>query len=92
MTTLIAAGTVAATSTAFPMAGEGKIIAVLAAGEYVKLQEEAPGGTYIDVVNDNGVGVVLSNKQPSRVFVGYGNYKVVKTDTAAAIAVGLETV
>lgn len=91
MTELIAATADADTSDAFAMAGEGKIIALLAEGEYVKVLEEEPGGTYIDAVNDKGVGIFITHKQPSRIFVGYGNYKVYKTATAAAIAVGLES-
>lgn len=91
MTTLIAANAAAATSAAFTMSGEGKIIARLTGNETVNLLEEYPDGTYLPVVNDNGIIVQLTAAQPSRVFVGYGNYKVVKTATATAIAVGLES-
>lgn len=88
MTELIAATASAATSLAFAMSGVGKIIAVLADDEYVKVLEEEPGGTYIDAVNENGVGIVITSKQPSRLFAGYGNYKVYKSLTASAVAVG----
>lgn len=91
MAELIAATTSAATSNVFVMSGVGKIIALLADGEYVKVLEEEPGGTYIDAVNENGVGIIITHQQPSRIFVGYGNYKVYKTVTAAAIAVGFES-
>ena len=88
MTELIAATASVATSDAFAMSGVGKIIAVLADDEYVKVLEEEPGGTYIDAVNENGVGIVITSKQPSRLFAGYGNYKVYKSLTASAVAVG----
>ena len=88
MTNLLAAATNAATSNVFVMSGVGKIIALLADGEYVKVLEEEPGGTYIDAVNENGVGITITHQQPSRIFVGYGNYKVYKSPTAEAVAVG----
>ena len=89
--TILAAGTAAATSTAFAMAGVGKLIAdPLVDSEYVKLQEELPNGTYIDVVNENGIGIVLTKGQQSRLFEGYGNYKAVKSVTASSVGVELE--
>lgn len=91
MTTLISAQTTAATSNAFSMAGQGKIIAKLAQGETVVLLEEYPDGTYLPVVDEKGYSVVLTNVQPSQLFTGYGNYKVTKSGTAASIAVGLES-
>ena len=91
MATLITAATAATTSAAFALAGEAKIISdPLGTGESVKLQEELPNGTYVDVVDDKGVGVVLFPGQLSRVVVGYGNYKVVKTVTASNVGVELE--
>ena len=91
MTPLIASQTAAVTSDAFAVSGVIKIIADrLASGESVKLQEETPSGTYIDVVDDKGIGVVLTNAQPSRLVEGYGNYKVVKSVTGEAVAVGYE--
>ena len=91
MTEIIASNTAAATSAAFAVAGEAKIIAdPLATGEYVSLLEEYPDGTYRPVVNKQGVGIHLTTTQPSQIFVGYGNYKVYKTVTASAVGVGLE--
>lgn len=91
MTPLIAAATTEATSSVFVMAGEGKIVTdPLAKGEFVQLQEERPNGDYMPVVNENGIGVVLRPSQESYVFVGYGNYKVYKSVTGVAVAVGLE--
>lgn len=90
MTTLIAANAAAATSAAFAMSGEGKIIAKLTGNEEVRLLEEYPDGTYLPTV-EGGRMFLLTKEQPSRVFAGYGNYKVSKTATAEAIAVGLES-
>ena len=91
MISLIAAVTTEATSTVFVMSGEGKIISdPLATGEYATLLEERPNGDYLPVPNDKGLGVVLRPGQESHVFVGYGNYKVYKSVTAAAVGVGLE--
>lgn len=92
LTTLIAAKTAADTSTAFAVAGEAKIICNLSVdGEQVILKEEHMDGVYRDVADVNGVGVCLTPARKSAVFVGYGNYKVTKTATAAAVAVGLES-
>jgi len=93
MTTLIVANTAAATSAAFPMSGDGKIIAFLGEGESVTLQEEYPDGVYRTAIDKGGVGIVLTayQGQMSAIFTGYGNYKVVKSATAAAVAVGLES-
>ena len=91
MTELIAAGTAAATSDAFAMSGQAKIIAKLAQGETVILLEEYPDTNYYPVINEKGVLVQLSHDQPSQLFTGYGNYKVTKSITAAAVAVGLES-
>lgn len=91
MTELIAAGTAAATSDAFAMSGQGKIIAKLAQGETVTLLEEYPDTNYYPVINEKGLAVMLSHEQSSQVFTGYGNYKVAKSVTAAAVAVGLES-
>ena len=56
MATLITAATAATTSAAFALAGEAKIISdPLGTGESVKLQEELPNGTYVDVVDDKVV-------------------------------------
>jgi len=86
---VVAANVAAATSAAFELSGETKIIAYpLAVGnaEYVQLLEEEPGGTYVPVVNKDGVGVFLTNSQPSQIIVGYGSYKLSKTATASAVA------
>ncbi len=92
MTSLLASQTTAATSNAFTMAGEGKIIAdPLGAAEYISLLEASPDGTYRPVINQEGVAVQLTQKQQSQIFVGYGSYKVAKTVTADAVAVGLES-
>ena len=91
-TTVITAATAATTSDPFVMSGEGKLICdPLVTGEWVKLQEELPNGTYKDAVDDNGVGVVLVPGQLSRIVVGYGNYKMVKSATASAVGVELES-
>lgn len=92
MTELLAAGTIPASSDAFAMAGEGKIIAdPLAKDEYVVLLEESPDGEYRAAVDRDGIGIQLNTQQPSQIFVGYGNYKVSKTATASAVGVGLES-
>ena len=92
MATVITAATAATTSDPFVMSGEGKLICdPLATGEWVKLQEELPNGDYLDVVDDKGVGVVLTPGQLSRIVVGYGNYVVVKSLTASEVGVELES-
>ena len=84
----ITAKTAADTSDAFTMSGPGKIIANgLAGSEYVKLLEEYPDGTYSAAVDKDGIGVVLTVKQPSQNVEGYGSYKLYKTATAAEVAV-----
>lgn len=89
---VISAQTAAATSDAFTLAGEAKIITSgLADGEYVVLLEEEPGGTYVNAVNNGGVGVFLTHKQPSQIVVGYGSYKLSKTVTGAEVAVAVIT-
>ncbi len=85
---VITAGTAAATSAAFTLAGEAKIIAgPLVEDEYVILQEEYPDGTYKDAVDKAGTGVVLNSKQPSQLITGYGYYKLFKSATSSAVAV-----
>lgn len=91
MATVIAATAEATTSDAFAMAGEGKLIGTFVGEEYAKLLEEHPDGVYRDAINDKGVGILITATQPSRIFVGYGNYKVYKTVTAAAKAVNVES-
>lgn len=91
MATVIVATADAATSDAFAMAGEGKIIATLVDDEYVKLLEEHPDGVYRDAINEKGVGILITATQPSHIFVGYGNYKVYKTATTGAKAVNVES-
>ena len=87
---LIAAQLIPAVSAAFTISGEVKIITYgLAAGEYVVLLEEEPGGTYVPAVNANGVGVQLTTKQSSQIIVGYGSYKLQKTATVNAVAVAV---
>lgn len=84
----IAAATAVTTSSAFDLFGEGKIIAGgLVGDEYVKLLEETPSGTYVDAINDKGLGVTLTATQPSRIIVGYGSYKLYKSLTSTAVAV-----
>ena len=84
----ITAQTTEATSDAFTISGPGKLIANdLASDEYVKLLEEHPDGTYKDAVDKDGVGVVLTVKQPSQNVEGYGSYKLYKTITTADVAV-----
>lgn len=91
MATVIASTAEAATSNAFAMSGEGKMIATLVGDEYAKLLEEHPDGVYRDAINDKGIGILITAQQPSRIFVGYGNYKVYKTATAEAQAVNVES-
>lgn len=89
---VIAAGTAAATSAAFTLAGEAKIIAYpLVDDEYVILQEEFPDDTYRDAVDKEGIGVVLSSRQPSQIIAGYGSYKLYKSVTAGNCAVAVLT-
>lgn len=89
---VIEAGTAEATSDAFELAGEGKIITRgLLDEEYVQLLEEEPGGTYVSAVNKDGLGVFLTSKQPSQIVVGYGSYKLYKTATEAAVAAAVLT-
>ena len=79
----------ASACTPFELFGECKIIAKLGKDEFVTLYEEYPDGAYLPAVNKDGVGIVLSQKQPSAIIAGYGNYKIAKTITAAAIDIGL---
>lgn len=89
---VITAGTAAATSAAFTLAGEAKIIAgPLADDEYVILKEEYPDGTYRDAIDKGGIGVVLNSKQPSQIIAGYGSYKLYKSVTADNCAVAILT-
>lgn len=89
---VITAGTAAATSAAFTLAGEAKIIAgPLVEDEYVILKEEYPDGTYRDAVDKLGIGVVLNSKQPSQIIAGYGSYKLYKTATVGNCAVAILT-
>lgn len=89
---VITAGTAAATSAAFTLAGEAKIIAgPLVEDEYVILQEEYPDGTYKDAVDKAGTGVVLNSKQPSQIVAGYGSYKLYKSITTGSCAVAVLT-
>ena len=89
---VITAGTAAATSAAFTLAGEAKIIAgPLVDDEYVILQEEYPDGTYKDAIDKAGIGVVLNSKQPSQLIAGYGSYKLYKSITAGNCAAAVLT-
>ena len=89
---VITAGTAAATSAAFTLAGEAKIIAYpLVGDEYVILQEEYPDGTYKDAIDKAGIGVVLNSKQPSQLIAGYGSYKLYKSATTDNCAVAVLT-
>ena len=89
---VITAGTAAATSAAFTLAGEAKIIAgPLVEDEYVILQEEYPDGTYKDAVDKAGTGVVLNSKQPSQIVAGYGSYKLYKSITTSNCAAAVLT-
>lgn len=91
MSVLISAQTTEATSNAFTLSGECKIIAdPLTTGEHVTLLEEFPDGIYRPAVNREGIGVQLNSKQPSVIVVGYGNYKVYKSATITNVAVNLE--
>lgn len=87
--TATTAAVAAADCTAFELFGECKIIAKLGDKEFVTLYEEYPDGTYLPAVNKDGVGIVLSQKQPSAIIAGYGNYKIAKTVTATAIDIGV---
>lgn len=89
---VITATEAAATSAAFNLLGEAKIISHgLAGGEIVTLLEEEPGGTYVPAVNLRGLKVQLSASQPSQIIVGYGSYKLEKTATLAEVAVAVIT-
>lgn len=82
--------TAATTSAAFDVFGESKLIASgLAGDEYAVLMEEGPDGVYRPVINNSGLSVQVTVKQPSQVFVGYGSYKVYKTLTASAASVAV---
>jgi hypothetical protein len=90
MTTLVTAQTTTATSNAFAVSGVVKVICNLGIGETVQIQEEFPDGVYRDAIDRDGVTIMLTNKQKSLLFEGYGNYKAVKSVTVASLAVGLE--
>lgn len=86
----LSATTAASTSAAFTIAGECKLIANnLTGSESVKLLEEDPAGNYVLAVDKDGVGVMLTGKQPSQIMAGYGSYKVQKSATIASVAVAV---
>lgn len=88
MAELIAATVNATTSAAFAISGSGKlIVSGLAGNEVVKLLEEFPDGQYRHANDRDGIGVTLSVRSPSIIVEGYGNYKVSKPVTGAAVAV-----
>lgn len=89
---VITADTAAATSAAFTLAGEAKIIAdTLIEDEYVILLEERPDGTYKPAVDRAGIGVLLNSKQPSQLIAGYGSYKLYKSITTSNCAAAVLT-